>query len=287
MSRNYQLFDDLPEQTAPVSVFQAGVDPVWTEHKAQLIARYLRYFVFITKHGAYIDGFAAPKDPDNPESWAAKLVVNSTPKFLKQFFLCEIDRRRASHLYELKKSQPSKPNRTIEVLEGDFNNVIDEILGSGLITDKTASFCLLDQYSCECHWRTLEKLAAHKSIGEHKIELFYFLATGWLGRSLSGFSVNTEEPKLWWGKPDWRSLIGRGGDSIALEMSERFRDELGYRYVSPWPIYEKEKGTGRVMFHMIHASDHYEAPKLMRRAFKNVLSAPEPEEQLEMELSDL
>ena len=41
------LFHDLPEQMAPVSIMQAGVDPVWTEHKAKLIARYLRYFVCI------------------------------------------------------------------------------------------------------------------------------------------------------------------------------------------------------------------------------------------------
>ncbi len=41
--------------------------PVWTEHKANLIARYLYYFVLITKHGTYIDGFAGPQRPENPE----------------------------------------------------------------------------------------------------------------------------------------------------------------------------------------------------------------------------
>jgi hypothetical protein len=35
-------------------------NPVWTENKAQFIMRYLRYFVFITRHGTYIDGFAGP-----------------------------------------------------------------------------------------------------------------------------------------------------------------------------------------------------------------------------------
>ena len=69
------LFPDLPEQLVPGSLTQSITAPVWTEQKAKLIARYLRYFVFITKHGAYIDGFSAPKDPDNPNSWAAKLVL--------------------------------------------------------------------------------------------------------------------------------------------------------------------------------------------------------------------
>ena len=287
MSDDQELFENLPEQVAPISVLQAGVDPVWTEHKAQLIARYLRYFVFITRHGAYIDGFAAPKNPDNPDSWAAELVLNSTPKFLKQFFLCEIDPAKLQYLVRLRDEQPDQPKRLIEVQQGDFNEVVDDFLGSGLITDTTATFCLVDQYSCECHWQTLQKLADHKSEGARKIELFYFLATGWLGRALKAHTVNMEEPELWWGRPDWRSLIGQGGENLAIEMSERIRDELGYRYVHPWPIYGKERGQGRIMFHMIHASDHPEAPKLMRRAYKNVLDVPEPEDQLELELANV
>ena len=34
---------------------------IWTENKAKLIERYLYYFVLITKHGTYIDGFAGPQ----------------------------------------------------------------------------------------------------------------------------------------------------------------------------------------------------------------------------------
>ena len=36
--------------------------PIWTEYKARLIERYLYYFVMITKHGTYIDGFAGPQE---------------------------------------------------------------------------------------------------------------------------------------------------------------------------------------------------------------------------------
>lgn len=269
---------------APVSIKQTGVDPVWTEHKAQLIARYLRYFVFITKHGAYIDGFAAPKLEDNAGSWAAELVMNSEPRFLKEFYLCEIDPQRAQHLSALVDGQPEAPKRHFEVLIGDFNKEVDAILDSGRITDKKATFCLLDQYSCECHWKTLEKLAAHKAKGARKIELFYFLATGWLGRSLAASTKNIDSPEQWWGRPDWRELIGLAGDGIAIRMCERFRDELAYRFVKAWPIYKKEGGKGRVMFHMIHASDHPEASKLMLRAYKHVLDVPETEDQLEFDL---
>lgn len=41
--------------------FRSLEHPVWTEEKAHLIQAYLRLFTFITKHGAYIDGFAAPQ----------------------------------------------------------------------------------------------------------------------------------------------------------------------------------------------------------------------------------
>lgn len=258
-----------------------GVEPVWTEHKAKLIAQYLRFFVFITKHGAYIDGFAAPKNPQLPDSWAAELVINSEPKFLKQFYLCDLNSDRVRYLHDLVNRQPSQPKRSFAVFEGDFNDQIAKILASGEIKDKTATFCLLDQYTCECHWETLVKLASHKSQDANKIELFYFLATGWLGRALKGYTKNVEEPEMWWGGSGWKSLLGVQGDKIAIRMAERIRNELGYRFVHAWPIYKKEKGKGRVMFHMIHASDHREAPKLMKRAHKSVLGVPELEEQTE------
>ena len=55
-----KLFD-LPNAPSPQKVF-SGIDrPLWTEHKAQLISRYLYYFVLITRHGVYIDGFAGPQ----------------------------------------------------------------------------------------------------------------------------------------------------------------------------------------------------------------------------------
>lgn len=279
------LFKDLPDQMAPVSILQAGVDPVWTEHKAKLIARYLRYFVFITKHGCYVDGFAGPKNRNLPDSWAAELVVNSEPKFLKQFFLCDADPEQVQALEALVSSQPSSPKRHFSVFSGDFNLNVDAVLSSGAIGERTATFCLLDQFTCECHWETVKKLASHKGAKANKIEQFYFLATGWLGRSLSAFKSDNPEPEAWWGNSDWGALKGLSGDLIAVRMAERFRDELGYRYVSPWPIYKRERGKGRIMFHMIHASDHPEAHKLMRRAYKHVLDVPESEEQLLLELA--
>jgi hypothetical protein len=47
---------------------------MWTAHKARFIERYLYYFVLVTKHGTYIDGFAGPQQPDDADMWTAKRV---------------------------------------------------------------------------------------------------------------------------------------------------------------------------------------------------------------------
>jgi hypothetical protein len=60
----------------------------------------------------------------------------------------------------------------------------------------------------------------------------------------------------------------------------RFKRELGYLSVRAWPIYERENG-GAVMYYMIHATDHPEAPKLISRAYRNTVS---PLEQLDLGL---
>ena len=65
-------------------------------------------------------------------------------------------------------------------------------------------------------------------------------------------------------------------------FADRIRDELNYASVKPWPIYDKQ-GSERIMFYMIHASDHPEAPKLMRRAYIRAVDPPEPIEQLQLE----
>src|SRR5260370_9490211 len=61
---------------------------IWTENKAHFIQQYLKYFVQITKHGAYIDGFAGPHAHENLGAWSAALVLAIAPKRLRKFFLC-------------------------------------------------------------------------------------------------------------------------------------------------------------------------------------------------------
>jgi three-Cys-motif partner protein len=124
----------------------------------------------------------------------------------------------------------SEPKRQIKVLAGDFNEKVDEILQSGQITEKTATFSLLDQRAFECEWRTVAALSRHKKTG-NKIELFYFFPTGWIDRSIAAVSRPETCAKVerWWGRPDWRELLGMDGLERARLMAARFERELGYK----------------------------------------------------------
>ncbi len=280
-----EMFPDLPPAMGRALVFAPIKHPVWTENKARLIHRYLYYFVLITRHGAYIDGFAAPQEPDVADSWAAKLVLESKPAFLRDFWLCDLHPAGCDSLEALAVGHRNGIRR-VDVLRGDFNQQVDVILGSGRIREKMATFCLLDQRAFELEWETVKKLAAYKS--QNKIELFYFLASGWLDRSLGSITTPTgrERALKWWGRDDWPALQGMNGTLRAKLLCERFKNELGYRYAYAWPIYDRG-ARGTVMFHMVHATDHPEAPKIMGRAYRQVTKALEPIDELQVSLIPL
>lgn len=253
--------------------------PIWTEHKALLIERYLYYFVMITKHGAYIDGFAGPQEEkDSTAGWSAKLVIESEPRWLQKFFLCDANPAQVARLQKLVDDQPLRkkgdPRRSFAVRHGDANEVIPTLLAERSIKDKEATFALLDQRTFECQWRTVEALAQYKPEGQHKIELFYFLPNHWLDRALAA-TKDADRLAAWWGRDDWSVLRGMKGHDRAARVAGRMR-ELGYASVKPWEIRQREEGGGSVMYFMIHATDHPEAPKLMDRAYRRVLKPKEP-----------
>ena len=209
--------------------------PLWTENKAKLIQTYLRLFEFITHHGTYIDGFAAPQDASYPDTWAARLVLEMEPKWFRDFWLCDISPTGLRKLEALRDAHVGA-KRQITVLEGDFNERVATILASGRITEKTATFALLDQRTFECEWRTVQALSRHKA--RNKIEVFYFFATGWIDRSLAAVSRPATQAKVerWWGRPDWMELRGMDGIERAQMMAARFKHELGYGKADVYPM---------------------------------------------------
>lgn len=265
------------------SKLRATVGSVWTASKARFIQRYLRTFVFVTHHGTYIDGFAGPQD-ETLDTWAARLVLESEPRWFRNFHFFELDPAKVALLEQLRDTQPAKPKRRIEVRPGDINRRVKEILTPETIKETEATFCLLDQRTFECEWSTVAALAAHKKVGT-KIEIFYFLANWWIDRALRSSKTPEalERIRLWWGRDDWARVAAMARARRLEVMLDRFRRELGYRWVNPWPIYEERSGR-RIMYYMIHATDHPLAPALMRRAYQSAVDPLEPAHQLTIEL---
>ncbi len=274
-----------PEETD----FKSLRHPLWTANKAKLIQEYIRLFTFVTKHGTYIDGFAAPQERHLPELCSANLVLQARPPWIREFWLCDRDPKGVALLEEIKTAQ-TLPKRRIEVLSGDFNERIHDILGAGTIKPTTATFALLDQRSFQCDWATVRTIAAHKKT--HKIEIFYFLATGWLDRSIATVSrpETIERLNQWWGRDDWRDLRKVSSAERGPLVAERFKAEFGYTYAYPYPIHSERLG-GRIMYHMIHATDHEAATPLMLRAYRKIsgrtLDDRDDQHDLEVLLAEL
>ena len=150
---------------------------------------------------------------------------------------------------------------------------------------KEATLCLLDQRTFECRWATVKQLAEYKGNGVNKIELFYFLATSWLKRAISGLKRNEDVLREWWGGADWTELRTTSANEILQKMTDRMRSELKYASVKAYPIFDRHSG-GRKMYHMIHATDHPIAPQLMTRAYNRALSRKEAPEQFLLGLSN-
>lgn len=137
-----------------------------------------------------------------------------------------------------------------------------------------AAFCLLDQRTFECEWATVKKLAAFKHPPNNKIELLYFLGVGWIHRAFS--RIRDEERMIrWWGESGWEQLKEMSAWTIAELVRSRFVNELGYRFSAAYPIFESREGN-RIMYYMIHASDHQEGPALMVRAHARAVRALPP-----------
>ncbi len=242
-----------------------------THHKSRLIAEYLQLFVFITKSGYYIDLFAGPQEENgSSEDWSFRRVIHAQPqdRCLNDYFLFETDVSQHARLEDLKDSLESPLAERVHLFQGDCNLEVTKILHPDVLLKKKPAFALLDQRAMECDWQTVKALADYKHDVNYKIELFYFLANKWLPRTLHGLQEQAKG-RRWWGRDDFESLLNLGSWDRAKETRERFERELGYEFVTSWPIFEANStgGRGQIAYFMIHATDHEAAPGLMRRAY--------------------
>ena len=276
------LFDPGPQELTEIAT-KKQKRPVWSESKAQLIARYLQLFVYVTHHGTYIDAFAGPQTDRSDQAWTAQLVLTSEPRWFRKFYLFD----ESSNQIELLRQLAEKhSDRDVHIFHGDCNRTLPSALPAGSIREREATFCLLDQRTFECEWELCRHIARLRP-GDTKVEQFYFLANDWLPRAFAGISTSESEERVmaWLGHQDWRSVAQLRTFERAEYFVYKFKNELGYRWVEPWPIYEREAGKGKIMYWMIHSTDHPEAPKLMARAYSQAVTPPNPIDQLMLDVN--
>lgn len=259
------MFPDDPRIIVPPKYGRLGSTPVWTQHKCDLIVKYLNLFVMVTHNGTYIDGFAGPQYAEHQNAWSSKRALQLPTPRLSKFFLCEKKLKSYKKLDAMVKTMPKVKGRTVRTYRGDFNFKVDQMLSEAKISPKRAVFCLLDQHTFECKWTTVERLARYKP-GGYKIELFYFLCSGWIERAMSGVTKDKAGLRAWWGND--LATIKKTRNDIRRYFLERIEKDLGYKFVFAYPIYNRDSA---LMYDMIHASDHPEAPRLMGRAYRFAL----------------
>ena len=281
------LFDIAPS-VAPEALAALGGARIWTENKASLIARYLILLRPRDQAWNLRGRLRRPQHIKNPENWSAKLVIESRPRWMKHFHLFDASRAQVARLKKMTAAQPPRdrekhePERVIQIYEGDFNRRVREVLVAGALP-RDATFCLLDQRTFECEWATVKALASYKTGRPHKIELLYFLPNFWLPRALKAQRDKTVIDR-WWGGKDWGILRDLPGIERAGMVCKRFKDEFAYGSVRYYPIFQHAEGGGHTMYYLVHAADHPESRRLMARAYRRAVFAPEPIEDLQLEL---
>ena len=76
-----------------------------------------------------------------------------------------------------------------------------------------------------------------------KIEQFYFLPVGWLGRSIAALK-DEDRLRAWWGRDDIEVLRATTNvNDQARLFTQRFRRELGYASAAAWPIFTTPPGN--------------------------------------------
>ncbi len=147
-------------------------------------------------------------------------MLESKPRWFRHFHLFDKGNKQIKSLNTLRKEViVSAPKLDVQIKQGDSNVLLVELLDSRSISQKEATFCLLDQRTFECKWSTVQALAGYKTSG-HKIELFYFLCNSWLDRALAAVKKR-EILTDWWGNEGWEKLRKFTGDQRAEHLSKR------------------------------------------------------------------
>lgn len=261
---------------------------IWTQSKLDLLKDYLDAFTTTTKNKSkeriYLDLFGGePENVDrttlNPIDGSARIALDTNnPPFTRLRFF-ELPQNAAKLRATLEREYPG---RDLRIYEGDCNASIVEALAD-LHHDEIAwapTFAFIDPNGPDCHWATLEALAAHKGPGaKTKVELWMLFPVPLFQRMLPKAGTVREEDDqritLMYGTLAWHAILEAklDGQISALEAREeyvnlmRWRLEkiLGYRWTHQLLVNNE---SNRPLYFMVFATDSDPGKKIMRDLYE-------------------
>jgi three-Cys-motif partner protein len=256
----------------------------WTEQKLDILSDYLAAFSKASQKAGttvYLDLFAGQAENVSRERsghtirGSAKRALDVRPPLsVLRFFELPAN---ASGLEQTLRAE--YPDRNFEVVPGDCNTTIRQVLTelSGLRWAPT--FAFLDQQSTEVRWSTLAQLASHKIQNKTKTELWLLCASGLIPRGLKiRQELDTtviERLNTMFNTDIWMQALEATrnnlltGQQFRAELTNLMRwqmeNELGYKKTRS---FEVKNTSGREIFDMIFATDHDVGDKIMKSVYQ-------------------
>jgi three-Cys-motif partner protein len=251
----------------------------WTEQKLDILSGYLEGFTRASKRAGttvYLDLFAGQAENVSRERsghtirGSARRALDTQPPFsVLRFFELPSNARALDDALKAE-----YPDRDFQVIPGDCNRKIAEVLSDLAGLNWAPTFAFLDQQSTEVNWSTLHELAQHKRAGKPKTELWLLCASGLLPRGLKIRqdidSQVANRISTTFGTDTWIDALNatRGNLLTAAEfraeltnlMRWRLERDLGYRKTR---VFSVTNTSGTEIFDMIFATDHDVGDKIM------------------------
>jgi three-Cys-motif partner protein len=270
--------DTLIEIGIPKSALSAAREfGPWTADKLRVVELYFMVYRKVAGSGSYIGPFAGEGQASiRGELKPGSPIVAAKSRAFRRLFLCEKKPLLAKRLEAaIRELDQRTANRCVTDC-GDANQWVPALLAGGAVPADRPCFAFLDPNSTELHWATVKALATFKrrlpGTKLCKVELLIlFNDRQAINRLWETRRGSAESPPRYAHKLDsifgsreaWWDLWEQGQPSSSLR--HRYVDRLhslGYGHVRAERILDPD--SGRVQYHLIHATDHRAAVGFMR-----------------------
>jgi three-Cys-motif partner protein len=270
---------------------QEDVIGPWSEDKLDLLKKYLEAYTNIMKGQSwcrngyhYIDAFSGTGRPraKDEERYVegSPLVALGIENPFHSYLFIELSGWRVQSLRERLESK--FPNRNIEIVEGDCNDVItSRVVPKIRFENYNRGFIFLDPFSMSVEWTTIEAVAQTKALEIFlNFPVMAINRTTLLNSPYKLTSTQMDRMTRFWGTEDWRDdlyhvqedLFGeqvliKRERSTAKRLSRLFKSRLKeiFTYVTEPLIMSNSRGNP--IYCLFLAGHNENAARIMRQIF--------------------